>query len=118
VSIPLIEISDNVEHSDDFFMGGAVEFLLTANYSLDPLHRVFVFKSTTAGMSVFLPNEVPAAGLSAGGPWYYIINDSTSTQSFTLKTYGGTTLATLTPGQGVEVVLSVDALGTRVWYAK
>jgi uncharacterized protein (TIGR02217 family) len=118
VRIPLVEIQDTVESSDDFFMGGAVEVELQANYNLDSLHRVFVFKATSAGHSVFLPNHAAAAGLQPGGPFCYVINDATSPNSFSLKDYDGNLITTITAGSGVTMLLSIDAVGTRVWYAK
>jgi uncharacterized protein (TIGR02217 family) len=118
VRIPLVELQDEVESSDDFFMGGAVEVELQANYNLDSLHRVFIFKATSAGHSVFLPNHAASAGLQPGGPFCYVINDATSPNSFSLKDYDGNLITTVNAGAGVTMLLSIDAVGTRVWYAK
>jgi uncharacterized protein (TIGR02217 family) len=115
VKIPLIEITDDALSSDEFFMGGAVEVDLAANYNLDAVHRVYVFSASASGKVVFLPDTTD---LPAGGPWYYIMNDPSSPNTFQIKSNGGTLITTVNAGAGVTMVLSIDAVGTKVWYAK
>jgi uncharacterized protein (TIGR02217 family) len=115
VSVPLIELLDEGESSDEWFPGGAVETDLTADFAVTGVNRVWVFKSTTAGRAVSLP---AITSMVAGGPHFVVINDSTSTQAITLKDASGTTLTTVNVGAGVEVFVSRDSVGTRVWYVK
>lgn len=114
VDIPLVEILDTAEQPDEYFYGGAAEALVTSDYQLSAsFARVYIFNCTTAS-SLFLPNT---ANLPPGAPYFYLVNDSVSTQSLTVKAFGGTTvLATIAPGAVLTTILSIDGSSLKVWY--
>lgn len=114
-SVPITEILDSGEQPDAFFYGGAIELAVAANVQLSAIGaRVYVM-AVTAGSVIFLPDTT---NLAPGGPYFYLVNDGTSSASLTLKTFGGgATLMTIAPGVGVTVILSADNVGTKTWYA-
>ncbi len=114
--ITLVEILDVGEQPDEYFYGGAAEVAITSNYQLSAsLARTYVFNTTVASV-LFLPDFT---NLAPGAPYFYLINDSVSTQTLTLKTFGGaTTICIIAAGVAMDVILSVDNFGVKVWYAK
>jgi uncharacterized protein (TIGR02217 family) len=114
VKIPIIEIRDDGRASDEDFKGGAQEIESADNYSISGVTRLWVIKMTAASKIVILPDE---DDISPGGPWFYIINPDLGGQTYTVKDLSGTTLATLAPGEGVCLVISIDGADTRIWYA-
>jgi uncharacterized protein (TIGR02217 family) len=113
IKVPIIEILDDGEASDEFFYGGALEVQSADDYTISGITRVWVFNFTASGKKVVLPS---ISTLSPGGPWFYIYNDGAN--SFALKDEFGTTLVTLATGTCVVVSISVDSIGTKVWYIK
>jgi uncharacterized protein (TIGR02217 family) len=115
MQVPLIELLDEGESSDEFFYGGAQENELVADFPITGVVRVWVFKATAAGKKVTLP---AITGMPGGGPHFFIVNDGTSPNTFVLADASGVTITTVNAGAGVEVYVSRDAVGTRVWYVK
>jgi uncharacterized protein (TIGR02217 family) len=113
-SIMVVEIKDDTIPEEEFFYGGAYENAIAANFTTSvSLGRVQIFNPTVGSLSVTLPAK---AGLPAGGPYFYITN-SNGTNALAIKDEGGSTIVTLAAGQACEVVLSVDAASTKIWYA-
>jgi len=113
---PLIEIRDDGEIQDEADPGGAAFTTITAHLTLaisDGFARTI--RTVTASLQVILPS---VTNLNLGGPYHYVQNDSTSTQSFTLrKTVGGVTVATLAAGEDCVVFLGLDSGAAKKWYA-
>lgn len=114
--VPLVEIRDDSEIQDEWDPGGAAFGTITANVQLavaDGFARVFA--TSTASLQVILPS---VTNLNLGGPYFYILNDATSTQSFTVrKSAGGTTVATLAAGADALIFLGLDSGAAKKWYA-
>lgn len=111
--ITLVEISDGLAVNDEAYCGGAVEICLSANWQLSAGYaRGYAFEPQSSGLIVFLPDTT---ALVTGGPFFYLMNLGSA--SIAVKTFGGTAFITLTAGQGVVVVLTVDGGGAKVWYA-
>ena len=112
--INLIEIMDEGGVIDEFFYGGAYEDTIgaaTKNILLAN-GRVQVFRSTAAGGILKLP---ATTSLPLGGPYLYIQNPSTSTDSITIKDDADVTLMTLTTDKIVEVCLTENASAVKEW---
>ncbi len=113
VKVPLIEIMDSGQASDEHFTGGAIEVQTADNYTMSSITRVWIFNFTAASKSVMLP---ATSGSSPGGPLFYIYNDGAN--DFTLKDASSTTICTVAAGSGVVMVLSINSIAQKVWYAK
>jgi uncharacterized protein (TIGR02217 family) len=112
VNVPMVEIIDGGQSSDEFFYGGAIEVASAANISMSGITRTWIINMTAASKRVILP---ATTGLAAGGPWFYIVNDGAN--AFDVYTNAGALLVTVAVGKTVEVVLSVDGSLIKVWYA-
>lgn len=111
--IELIEITDaSSANVGDFPYGGASERAFGVSISISTSARLHVLSATTTGLSVAL--EDPAT-IPPGSPIVYVVNDGAN--AFTLRDHLGASLAVMAPGTGVEVSLSLTALGAKVWYA-
>lgn len=118
-SLPAILIDEErseIPVEDEYFAGGGSFSTLTANAALSLANgRAQVFKTTTAGLILITPDNT---NLPLGGPYFYLLNDPTSTQSIVVKTgVAGSTVATLAAGAGAELYLGLDSGGLRKWYA-
>lgn len=116
--IPLVEIIDERASPDEFFMGGSTNHgAITADVNITLAQgRVHVTEQTAASLAVVLPI---ADDLAEGGPWFYVINAGST--SIEVENTSGTSIITLpssTPPAVATVLLSVDSLGSKTWYAK
>ena len=95
--------------------GGCMERLITANYALSLGNgRLFIFRTTTASLSVILPAK---ASSPLGRSIFTVINDEDSTQSITVRDESNSSIAVLSPGEGVDLHLSLASNNTtRNWY--
>jgi uncharacterized protein (TIGR02217 family) len=98
-------------YSEDVFNGGNYETTFSANMTLSSgLGRLNTLSASAGSLSVILPDP---ANYQEGAPQFYVRNGGATT--FTLKDHLGATLATLTSGQWIEVILEKDSGGTKVW---
>lgn len=112
--LPLIEVTDDLPANvAEYFYGGSSERSFAVSSSIDTSARFWVLSASATGLSVSLP---PPTDIPTGGPVFYVRNAGTN--SFTLKDNSGTTLATLTAGTGVEVLLTKTTGGSKVWCAQ
>jgi len=111
--LELVEIKNTTPYPADVVTGGSEETCLLGSYTLGAnAARVQVLQPSTSGISVFLPDM---AKIPPGGPVFWIVNTSPD-YSLTLKDADGGTVATLSPGRAVEVLLTISSTGSRVWY--
>jgi uncharacterized protein (TIGR02217 family) len=106
-SIPLIEVRDELEASEEFHYGGGQYLSLSADRSIALSDgRVLALDPQSSGLVVTLP---ALSGLVAGGPYFYLKNESGS-YSLTVKDSGGSTVTTLA-ASGTCVLLVMDTGG-------
>lgn len=102
--------------SQDFNFGGAINHgAFTADIQISELDgRLQRFESTTASLSILLPDET---NLAVGGPYFLLANEGT--QSLVVKDSGGSTIVgTFATGKQVEMWLALDSDGTtKIWLA-
>lgn len=111
-SLPIVELADGLAVNEDSYCGAAVEVCLRTSYLLSAGYaKSYIFEPVSSGLPVILPDptDVPP-----GGPMFFIINIGPN--SFTLKTFAGSTVLTLDAGEGVSVHLTVDGAGAKSWY--
>ena len=114
-AVELLEIMDEGAVVDNFYFGGAYETTLTTADTHNLLlsdGRVQVFECTNSAAKVKLPDFT---NLPLGGPYAYIENPSTSTQSFGIVDQADTALMTVTAGKVVEVCLTENASSVKEW---
>lgn len=110
-SIELVEISDGLFVNDDAYTGGAAEIAITTDYTLSASYcRAYLFEPQTSGLSIILPDPTTTP---TGGPIFWVGN--LGSDSITVKTYAGSSLATLSAGNGIDVLLTVDGSGNKSW---
>jgi len=114
--VPLVEIVDD-NLTDEFYFGGSdiqtdtVELPVAwPTFSA----RAWIYILPYGARTIRLPNPTSPEVLPGGGPYFYIMNDSTSLYNLTVADHNGVTLKTLTPGTGTVIVLDSD---TPKWYA-
>jgi uncharacterized protein (TIGR02217 family) len=112
-SIPLVELADGTVTYDDYFFGGAYEKAIAADLQLSLSNgRVQAINPTATSLKVKLPST---AGILPGGPIFYIFNEGS--HDLIVADLAGSTLVTLSAGEGCEVILSVTSdNATKVWY--
>ena len=99
-SIPLIEILDDVANPDEYYYGGGSAITMNADYTLSLLDgRSILLTAPSSGKSLILPAY---AGLSAGGPYFFIKN--LGANSIAIKDIT-TLLTTLASGGATSLVL-------------
>lgn len=115
VDIPIVEIRDEGVIADEFFFGGArPNQAITANITMNTGEgRSWSLDPQSAGLKAILPDPTD---LPAGGVYFFLSNTSGS-NSLILEDNLGTTIATLTPGTTLEVILSVNTLLVKTWFA-
>lgn len=113
-TIPLLEdMNPDPGNVGEIFYGGSVETSISANMSLSTgLGRFWVITATTTGLIATLPDP---ASIPTGGPIFYISLEGSN--NLIIKDHLGATLLTLTPGQNIEILLTLQNGGTKVWYA-
>ena len=110
-SIPLVEDMYPGPGPYELPTMGAYEASLAANFTLSwALGRLYVFQATISGLTVFLPD--PAA-YPPGSPLFVIQLEGA--QNLAIKDHALTTLLTLTPNNGIEIGLSIQTAGAKVW---
>lgn len=112
--ISLIEDVSPTVVSQDFPFGGAKNHgAISADVNMSELDGRFqIFEPSTTGKSVLLPSTTD---LPTGGPYFFIYNGGS--QTFTLKTSGGTTVVSMTAGLAKTLWLGLNSSGTKTWYA-
>lgn len=112
-SVPLVELVSPVVVNSDIYYGGADNKTIAANYSLSASDaRSQSFTPTGAGLAVLLP---PLTDMVAGGPVFYITNESAS-QTLAIKKSDGTLLDTMPTGPKTwELLIRIDSGGNKVW---
>lgn len=116
-SIPIIEIRDELEVTDEFFFGGATEVSVTADLALaETTARVYVLdpQSSAPNLKAILPSKTSK---QPGGPYFYVKNDSGAHPLDLVDDDGTTVIATMAVGEFAIVVLSDDGAGTKTWRA-
>ena len=115
MTLSVVEEINPSATDDEFFYGGGTNFdPLTDDMTLSVLDgRTIVFNPDASGHQVQLPD--PAA-LSAGGPYFYLINVS-PTDSVTINDETATLIATLAASSSMTLIVGVDAMSTNTWYA-
>lgn len=116
-SVPLVEdMVPDPGSINEFFYGGAYEGTVGAGgYTLSTgVARVFNLSATVSSANVSLPNP---SSIPPGGPIFYLRNGGGS-NNLVLKNDTGSTIATLTPGTGVEVLLTITSGGAKYWEAQ
>lgn len=109
--INLVEIPDGLFVNDDANVGGAVEIAISHNYTLSASYaRAYAIEPQTTGLSVILPDPTT---VPTGGPTFWLMN--LGPDSITIKTFAGATLATLSSGNGVDILLTVDGSSSKSW---
>lgn len=110
--IVLVEVPAGTAVDDDANCGGAREVILSANYSIGAGYcRAYLVQAQGGGLAMILPDPT---NLPGGGPYFWIANIGAS-NSFNVNLHSGGTLAALSPGQGVDLILTVDGSGTKAW---
>lgn len=116
ITVEILELKEGGGIEDEYFYGGAREVAFTADFTLShSLGRTWVLNATNAGRSVRLPDP---ATLPPGGEYFHLINGGAN--SIALKDHANAALVpamSLAAGEFATVVLSVDSLGNKVWYA-
>ncbi|MHC5053636.1 MAG: DUF2460 domain-containing protein [Planctomycetota bacterium] len=113
-SIPLIEVRDELEASEDFFYGGGQYMSLSADRSVAISDgRALALDPQSSGLVVNLP---ALASLVAGGPYFYLKNESGS-YSLTVKDSGGSTVTTLAAGATAVLLVTDTGGGSLDWLA-
>lgn len=112
--IPLIELVDpDPGFTSEMFYGGAVEKVIESNASISTgLGKVWSIQTLYPSLVISLPDPTQ---IPTGGPIFTVYNAGAYT--FTLKDHSGSTLCTIADGYGVDVLLTEQASGTKVWYA-
>lgn len=115
-SIPIVELVDpDPGYAGEPFNGGATERVISAAYTLSTATaRTYNLSSSVATCPVLCPD--PAA-LQPGGPLFFVRNGGGS-NDLLLKDNTGATMLTITPGNGVEILLTVDGSGNKIWEAQ
>ena len=114
-SVSLVEILDEGGIDEAFYYGGAYETLLDPAQSFEITlanGRVQILRCTATSVYAKLP---AFASLPLGGPYFYIENPSTSTQSIILLDSDDTTLMTLTAGKTVTACLTENGSSVKEW---
>lgn len=113
IEAPMIEIPDLDPAQGDFPYGGDVEVAISGDYVLPTGEaRLFVVSASTTGLSVKCPNPT---NIPTGGVVATVSNQGAN--SFALKDHAGATLATLSAGQTIDLLLSTALSGQKVWTA-
>ena len=114
-SIPLIELRNETPIDDEYWYGGSAEYNpLSENISISVLTgRAISVNPSASGKTITLPDPTD---LSAGGPYFIIVNRS-GTDSVALKNESASTIATIAALGSVMVLILVDALGAKYWVA-
>ncbi len=114
--IPLVEIIDETEVSEEFYYGGAKNHgAITASVTLSLQDgRVQSFAQTITGLSAILPDPV-ANNIPLGDP-HFLINNI-GTQSLTLALHTGTSLKVMTANSLTTVFLGLNSSDVKTWYA-
>jgi len=111
--IPLVEIIDEGELSEEAYAGGASESSISANYSLSVAEGlVQTFVTSTASLKLILPT---ITNLPPGGPYFVLVNDSTSTETLTVTDADGNTLGTIAPDNAMTIYVGYDGT-TKTWF--
>lgn len=111
-SIDLVEVVDGGSvNVTEFFYGGSQEQTFGVGITITTAARVWTLSATSGGLTVSLPQP---SGIPPGGPIFYVNNGGS--HSFVLRDHLGSSLVTLSPGTGCQVVLSLTVGGTKVWY--
>lgn len=114
-NIPLIELVDErpVRELQDF--GGAVNHgTITSGMSItESQGRLHEVTPSTTGLYITMPDET---ALPTGGPYFVIVNSSAS-NSIELRDNGGGAFGTVAALQTSQVYLGVDGGGTRYWFS-
>jgi uncharacterized protein (TIGR02217 family) len=113
IDLPISEIQDPGQVYEEAFSGGAQEICNTAPTTISQSGGRLVVVNTSFNGVIILP---PTAVVPPGGPIFVIVNLGPNT--LTVKRNDGSTLVSFGTGEGVEVFLSIDGGGNRIWYAK
>lgn len=111
--IELQEILNPGVAPSEVYAGGSSEQAPAANIALAPGTRLYIL-NPSADMKAVLP---ATTGLAPGGPYFFVIHGGAS-HTVTIADNGLATIQALTAGQGAEVYLTVDSVGTKVWYTR
>lgn len=113
--IPLVEIKDTAPVDPlGAYHGGACEQVIYSDVVLSPgTGRVQVVQAMGSGLDARLPDPTD---IPPGGPIMYIVCEGSNAIGITNHDDTFTYVATLSPGECVEVILSVDGSGNKVWY--
>ena len=110
-NLEAIEIIDPSSSDEDYWYGGASDITLSANAETSISNgRVQVVTATAAGRELILP---PTNMIPRGGPHFYFVGES-GTLDFTIVNQAGSTVATVSDGDIVEILLLAD----QTWRAK
>lgn len=114
-AIPIVEDKDPGSIADEFYYGGAYDHgNITANIAITHGQgRVHTLAPVSSGLTVTLPNY---SNLPAGGPHFYIVNEGT--YQVDIKDHIGGTVIQL-PSSGVAVlIITINAVSQKAWFAK
>lgn len=113
--VPLVEIRDT--HPVDpmgAYHGGACEQTIYSDVILNQgTGRVQVVEAMGSGLNARLPDPTD---IPPGGPVMYVVCEGSYSIGIVNHDNTFTYVATLNPGEAVEVILSVDGGGNKVWY--
>lgn len=112
--VPIVEIFDEIGADEDFYYGGSLpSFVMSADTQIALANGRFqIAAPNTSGLRWFTP---VADNLPGGGPYLFLYNAGSF--SVDVKTPANVLIKTLATSTGVELWLSVSALGVRTWYA-
>jgi uncharacterized protein (TIGR02217 family) len=114
-SIPLVELLDGVDVTEDFFFGGSkLHDPFTADVTITRLEGLLhVFEANTTGLKVRL--QTPT-NLATGGLIFAISN--TGSQSIVVEDHLGGTISTVVAGGFLDVYLGLDQFGVKEYVAR
>jgi len=112
-AIPVSEIRDPRQASDEFFFGGAKNHgLISADITITLLDgRVQQVEPNTTGLAIILPD---ADDIPAGAPIFILRNEGT--QSIDVETPDTTTVGTIPVSGTAELFISEDSVGAKTWF--
>lgn len=112
-SITLTEVREFAPVDDEYDFGGGAEIIMSSNVSISfGTSRVQNYKPQSGGLTATLP--ATGSSIPGGAAHIYILNGHAS-NSFTLKSPGGSTMATIAAGTMVVAFVTVDGSGNKYW---
>ena len=114
-TLEVVELPNVTAIDDEFYYGGSTTYdPYEDDISITVLNgRTIVLNPSKAGLNLALPDP---ANLSPGGPYFFIVNQST-VDTVSINDNAANLVATLGTSSSVEIILGLNAMSAKTWYA-